>query len=169
MIGGMAIPMLLLISPVRVHLTTPLTTLQESTTQHVRDLSGEVGIFRLDSVIQLAKQMRRDRRGKGGRSMKISYREYSGYTGLLKSCELDTDTMSIVEAQKVRILVEQSMILTLRESQPQDTDARDMPTAEVRLETDGIVHEILLNQANITEKGKLLLNYLRTCANATSP
>jgi hypothetical protein len=106
---------------------------------------------------------------KNGREspMKLTFRQSGGFAGLIRGCEIDTDTLSPDEAASLQKMVRQSGILeTTKRSNP---DARDLMGYEVIVETVEGTFQVSFDELGIPKKAILLLEFLSARAEPRPP
>ncbi|BAY09923.1 protealysin inhibitor emfourin [Calothrix sp. NIES-2098] len=94
--------------------------------------------------------------------MKVKFSQSGGYAGLIRGCELDTDSLPADEAAKLKSLVEQSGILHAQsKSTPQ---ARDLLNYKITIETNEGAPTVSFDDLSLPENAQPLLKYLQGCA-----
>jgi hypothetical protein len=100
------------------------------------------------------------------RSMKITFRQSGGYTGLIKGCEIDTNALPSDEANRLQALVEQSGLLKTEGRQL--SDGRDLLDYEITIEIGHEVHHISFDNMSLPAEVIPLLEYLQSRAKPRS-
>lgn len=98
--------------------------------------------------------------------MKITFRESGGYAGLIRGCELDTDSFPPDEAVELQSLVEQSGILQAKGGRT--PNARDLLNYEITVQTSEGVHRVSFDDMTLPESAVPLLEYLQSRAQPRS-
>jgi hypothetical protein len=93
------------------------------------------------------------------RSMKITFRQSGGYTGLIKGCEIDTDLLPSDESTLLQALVEQSGLLKAEGRQL--SDGRDLLDYEITIEIGHEVHHVSFDNMSLPAEVIPLLEYLQ--------
>lgn len=91
--------------------------------------------------------------------MKATFRQSGGYAGLIRGCELDTDSLPPDEAATLQSLVVQSGILQAGSGRA--PDARDLLNYEITVTTDEGVHHVTFDDMTMPEAVAPLLEYLQ--------
>ena len=91
--------------------------------------------------------------------MKITFRQPGGFAGLIRGCELDTDSLHPDEAAKLASLVKQSNILQAKGGRTPDVcDAIDY---QIAVETSQGTHQLSCDDLSCPESAQPLLDYLQ--------
>jgi hypothetical protein len=94
--------------------------------------------------------------------MKVKFSQSGGYAGLIRGCELDTDSLSPAEATKLQSLVEQSGILQAQSKHA--PHARDLLNYNITVETSEGAPTVSFDDLSLPENVQPLLEYLQSCA-----
>jgi hypothetical protein len=90
--------------------------------------------------------------------MKIKFRQTGGYAGLVKSIEIDSEQVSMEEAQRLQSLVDQAAFFDLP-----DPGQQVMPDEEqywITIESIGRSRGISMGRSSVPTALKALINYL---------
>lgn len=91
--------------------------------------------------------------------MQIKFRQSGGYAGLIRGCDINSDSLSVGEAAELQSLVEQSGILNLKSKQT--AKAADLIGYEITLETRDGIHQVSVDDLSLPERAIPLLDYLQ--------
>jgi hypothetical protein len=100
------------------------------------------------------------------RSMKVTFRQSGGYTGLIKGCEIDTDLLPSDEAIRLQSLVERSGILKAEGGQT--PNARDLFDYEIIVEIGKDIYHVSFDSSATPKNVMPLLEYLKSRAKPRS-
>lgn len=99
--------------------------------------------------------------------MKVTFRQSGGYAGLIRGCELDTDSLSPDEAITLQSLVEESGILKVKDGHtPQ---GRDLLQYKITVETSEGVYHVSFDDMTLPESAAPLIEYLQSHSTPRSP
>jgi hypothetical protein len=99
--------------------------------------------------------------------MKVTFRQSGGYAGLIRGCELDTDSQPSDEATRLQSLVAESGILQIEGGHmPQ---GRDLLQYEISIETSEGVRHVSLDDMTLPESAIPLIEYLQSQATPRPP
>ncbi len=99
--------------------------------------------------------------------MKITFREWGGFAGLIQGCEIDTDLLSASEVSELQSLLEQSGILQVKSQCT--AEARDLCNYEITLETSEKTIRVLFDDMTLPESAEKLLEHLQQQAQPLPP
>lgn len=92
--------------------------------------------------------------------MKVTFRQSGGYAGLIRGCELDTNSQPSDEAKRLESLVTESGILRLKDSHM--SQATDLLQYEITIETNEGVYHVFLDDMTLPESTIPLIEYLQS-------
>ena len=100
--------------------------------------------------------------------MKLRFRQYGGYTGLISGVdEIDTEAMPEKEAQYLTQLVKDSSILEMRSEK--STQGRDLQKYDITVETTDGIRQVSFDDMTMPENVIPLLQYLQSLATPKQP
>ncbi|NER24227.1 MAG: hypothetical protein F6J86_12900 [Symploca sp. SIO1B1] len=98
--------------------------------------------------------------------MKITFRQSGGFAGLVRGCDLDTDSLNSNEAEQLETLVQQSKIMqTQSSSTPQ---ANDLRSYQFLIEAPVGKYQVSFDDMSLPEDVRPLLKYLQNRAKPQS-
>ncbi|MEW6349295.1 MAG: protealysin inhibitor emfourin [Thermodesulfobacteriota bacterium] len=99
--------------------------------------------------------------------MKLRFRQSGGFAGLIRGCEIDTDSLPQEEAASLHKLVNKSGILKgVKQSNP---EARDLIGYEVIVETTEGVFQVAFDDLSVPKDAAGLLEFLQGKAQPRAP
>jgi hypothetical protein len=90
--------------------------------------------------------------------MKLSFRRTGGFAPMPIGCQLDTEKMSVREAEQLTRLVDDSEIMETTGKTL--SGAKDMHYYDIEIERDGKTHKAHFDHASLPERIRALVQYL---------
>lgn len=97
--------------------------------------------------------------------MKLRFDQSGGYAGLVKGCEIDTDTLTPDMAKQVEELVQAS---NLASGEFLSESSRDLNQYELTIEEGTSTTSVVLDDESVPPSAKPLIGYLKKCAKPRS-
>lgn len=97
-------------------------------------------------------------------AMKINFRQSGGYAASAsigtRACELDTDSMTVADAESLRALVRNSGLLEMQSAAWKADKGADVISYQITIEVDREVRKFSMDDMSVPEKVVPLLEYL---------
>ena len=94
--------------------------------------------------------------------MKVVFRQFGGFAGLLRGCELDTRALPTPQARELERLVQKSGIVGHRHAHSES--ARDLQEYEIEIQDNGNSASVAFDDGTVPSGVQPLLKLLKRCA-----